>query len=459
MLFDSPRSAWTNTPTGSVANGESAFFTGLAKTEPYPGAFTRDVGPKSKLGSLLKWVFVFGCLAMGAAVAFLTHSNQIWLWDSVPKPADYASHADSSVPHRSRVGTTVGEGFDQVEAPPPDRFARSSALDEATDSPGLDFSFIGSDEVTDGSSGEEEQFLKPIFNAQKELRKAGLRDTKGELKYLLNAIQAVESLHPNIPKALRLGGEDGASDWEVYTDAVLTNFLLTDPARIDPKSLPTQVIDQETGLVQKKSALPPPFDINQVTGLVQGRSFVTPAGDNWEWIRGRPGAFPATMELNRKPLNRKALEQVRRIYRTLRFSGLVENSDRLSDLDRLQFDGVTVSLQTTVDPRSLEEVVVARWIATMPMKRLHEATQESASSWNTVLPGFGAESSNFEKRIVKIDAVVQFYLNADGHIYRQFFSEIDLLIDNKLLDSKKLAKFLDIVAKVPVPSAPRLPFW
>jgi len=471
MLFD------PNTPTGSVAgsvaNGESAFFNGLAKIEPYPGAFTRNVGYTSKVGLLLKWVFVFGCLAMGAFVAYLTHSNHVTAGASHEKPADLVAGGSSidmqamksrtnadtsprvnkpSSVNRPRSGRGVGEFLNEAESP-----AWISELDEATDS---DFNFMGSDEA---------QFLKPIFNAQEELWRAGLSDTEGELKYLLNAIQAVESSHHNIPQALRLGGQDGANDWEVYTDAVVTNFLLTDSTLINPKSL-WQVIDQETGLVQQRSALPPPFDIDQDTGLVQRRSFATPPGGNRKFAPGRAGSFPATMELNRKPLNQKSLEQMRRIYRTLRFSGLVENSDRLSDVDRLQLDGVTVSLQTTNDPRSLDEVVVARWIARMPMKALQQATQESASSWNPVLPGFdmeprvgvsGKRQTVSEKRIVKIDAVVQFYLNADGHIYRQFFSEIDVLIDDKLIDSKKLAKFLDVVAKLPVPrlpSANRLPF-
>jgi len=220
----------------------------------------------------------------------------------------------------------------------------------------------------------------PLNNA------GGMSAEQDETPTVSTLDDALGSLKIDIPQAL-IPEDDprrtSQTNWAVYADAVVTGFLLSDPEKIDP--------------VAKRL-----LEVGGITG----------AG-----------------EITGKSSNVEALEKVRKIYSVLRFSKMVDGDD------------ITVDTHMNVDPSTGDKVIEARWIATIPMKRLQKPKWMSRAT--TVRKP--------DKRIIKIEAVSKFYLNEDDMIYRQLIDEIDLLVDEEKISSRKVSKFLDIVTKLPLP--------
>lgn len=141
------------------------------------------------------------------------------------------------------------------------------------------------------------------------LQRVGARNVEEETNYVLNKNAAVASINRDIPKALRHGKD---TNWDVYTDSLVTKFLTGPSSNIDPTSM--RVLEA-----------------------------LVPAGN---------------LVINGKRANNIALDQVRTFYCSLNLAKLVENDD------------VKVSTNTFVDPQTGHDVIGSRWIATLPMKRL-----------------------------------------------------------------------------------------
>jgi len=135
------------------------------------------------------------------------------------------------------------------------------------------------------------------------------------------------------------------------------------------------------------------------------------------------GTFPL---VNGRKLAQAGVEAMRKMFKRLK-------SVRLVDLDV-----VTVDTHMDVDPSSGHQVIVSRWSAMIPMKRFQKP------AWMG-----GSKARKPDKRIVKLEAVSKFFLNAEGKIYQQVIDELNLLVDGAAVDYEKLDKFLDLLASIP----------
>lgn len=215
------------------------------------------------------------------------------------------------------------------------------------------------------------------------LKRVGARSVEEETNYVLNKNAAVSSINRDIPKALRHGKD---TNWDVYTDSLVTKFLTGPSSNIDPTSM--RVLE----------------------ALVPER--VDNAGN---------------FVINGKRANNAALDQVRTFYCSLNLAKLVED------------DNVKVSTHIIADPSTGHEVIASRWIATLPMKRLQPP------AW-LLPPGMPRKP---DIRIVQIEAVSNFYLDREGKIYQQLIDEFNVLLDNKVIDSRKMDGFLSMAEALP----------
>lgn len=141
------------------------------------------------------------------------------------------------------------------------------------------------------------------------LERVGARSVEEETNYVLNKNAAVASINRDIPKALRHGKD---TNWDVYTDSLVTKFLTGPSSNIDPTSM--RVLEA-----------------------------LVPAGN---------------LVINGKLANKAALYQVQAFVCSLSLANLIEN------------DNVKVSTSIIADPSTGHEVIASRWIATLKMKRL-----------------------------------------------------------------------------------------
>jgi len=220
--------------------------------------------------------------------------------------------------------------------------------------------------------------------------------------YTINSLEAVDSLNRDIPQALRRESDPqrvAPTNWDVYTDDLVTEVKAGDPMAL-----------------RLLEALVPSWKV-QVKG---------------------------------KRSNQRVLEELRTCFRTIRLSKLVEN------------EKITATTHKYVDPSTREEVIETRWTTTLPMKRLQPPKLFPRSDSTLVMKRpsrleWLPRPPRPDKRIVVIEALSNFYLNAEGKIYRQSIDELNLLVDGKPLDSQILSKFLDVVALLPLPRLPLPP--
>jgi len=137
--------------------------------------------------------------------------------------------------------------------------------------------------------------------------------------------------------------------------------------------------------------------------------------------------------------HQRVLEELRTCLKAMRLSKLVENDD------------VAVMIHKKVDPSTREEVIENRWTAKLPMVRLQPP------AWLPPPPFSQAKPRKPDKRIVTIEAISNFHLNARGKVYRHTIDKLNFLVDGKLIDSQKLSKFLKLVALLPLPRLPLPP--
>jgi len=225
--------------------------------------------------------------------------------------------------------------------------------------------------------------------------------------YIRNSLDAVDSLNRDIPQALRLESDPrrvAPTNWDVYTDDLVTEVKAGDPMAL-----------------RLLEALVPSWKV-QVKG---------------------------------KRSNQRVLEELRTCFRTIRFSKLVEKEE------------LTVATHKYVDPSTQEEVIETRWTTKLPMKRLQPPRglpRLRSGDSNTLLYRLQHRGAIFEaaemkpdKRIVIIEALSHFYLNAEGKIYRQSIDELNLLVDGKPCDSWTMGKLLELIAFLPLPRLPLPP--
>jgi len=126
--------------------------------------------------------------------------------------------------------------------------------------------------------------------------------------------------------------------------------------------------------------------------------------------------------------NQRSLEELRMLFKFIRLSKLVEGEE------------ITVKVRHYVDPSTREEVIETRWTTKLPFMRLQPP------KWLPLPPFVRAPPREPDKRIVIIQAVDNYHLNAEGKIYRQSIDELSLLEDGKPLGSEALGKLLDVIA-------------
>lgn len=212
-----------------------------------------------------------------------------------------------------------------------------------------------------------------------------------------NTVEAIDSLNRDIPQALRLESDSqrlAPTNWAIYTDSFETDFKTADP----------------TALGLDPTAL----------GLLE--ALIPSWSSNIKGLRA----------------NQRILQELRTLLTTLRFNRVLVSDD------------VTVSTHMGIDLSTGEDIIESRWIAKLVMKNLPTLPLLPP-------PLFGQTKPRAPESIVNIEAVSRFYLSAEGRIYRQSIDIYSVLVDEKRVDSPRLAQLLDLLIGLPVPRLPLPP--